>query len=410
MSMNPNRNLALLLGGQFVSQIGDKFHMLAVAYLVLKTTGSATKMGLLLFCSIFPSMLLGIVAGAVLDRCNKLHIIIAADLIRSALVGTLAILYATSGLSFGPLLAAQVLISVCSAFFDPAIPALIPQIVDRTALTRANAQTQLISGIATIIGPVLGGLTVAWGGYLPVFVINAGSYLFSALSECLIRLAPTPNAPSRISQIGGDIVAGCRYVGQRQALVMILGMVAVIHFFVGSIESVIPVLALSLGGDGAANMGVIQTTFGLGIVAAALCISLRPMDGGEERLLFGSVGAIGIQLLIMGGVAQWGVHRLVAYLPLFVGLGIATITAGTSFRSILQKSVADVMLGRVFGFVSSVGNISIPLAALTAGMLLEHYPHAHLLIASGVVLVPLSAGGHHAFRKQQLGIHRPQFD
>lgn len=52
-----NRNLVLLLSGQLISQIGDKFHMLAVAFLVLKTTGSPAKMGLVLFCSVFPGML-----------------------------------------------------------------------------------------------------------------------------------------------------------------------------------------------------------------------------------------------------------------------------------------------------------------------------------------------------------------
>ena len=88
-----NKNLGLLLSGQLISQIGDKFHMLAVAFLVLKTTGSPAKMGLVLFCSIFPSMLLGFISGAFLDRYNRIAIIVGADVVRGIIVLALAFLY-----------------------------------------------------------------------------------------------------------------------------------------------------------------------------------------------------------------------------------------------------------------------------------------------------------------------------
>ena len=175
-----NRNLGLLLSGQLVSQIGDKFHMLAVAFLVLKTSGSPAKMGLVLFCSVFPGMLLGFVSGAFLDRYSRKLIIVSADVVRGGIVSVIGLLFYVDSLTFPILLAAQVLISACTAFFDPAIPAIIPQIVEREELPRANSQAQFVSGVSTIIGPVLGGLTVAWAGYLPVFIINACSYLFSA--------------------------------------------------------------------------------------------------------------------------------------------------------------------------------------------------------------------------------------
>ena len=88
-----NRNLNLLLGGQLVSQIGDKFYMLAVAFLVLKTTDSPAKMGLVLFCSVFPSMLLGFISGAFLDRYSRNTIIVGADVARGLIVSALCFLY-----------------------------------------------------------------------------------------------------------------------------------------------------------------------------------------------------------------------------------------------------------------------------------------------------------------------------
>jgi hypothetical protein len=109
-----NRNLNLLLGGQLISQIGDKFHMLAIAFMVLKTTGSPAKMGIVLFCSIFPSMLLGFISGAFLDRYSRKTIIVGADVARGLIVSGLCFLYYFNALSFTVLLAAQLMLSVCT--------------------------------------------------------------------------------------------------------------------------------------------------------------------------------------------------------------------------------------------------------------------------------------------------------
>ncbi len=392
-----NRNLNLLLGGQLVSQIGDKFHMLAVAFLVLKTTGSPAKMGLVLFCSVFPSMLLGFISGAFLDRYNRKAIIVIADAARGLIVSGLCVLYYFGALSFPILLAAQFLISVCTAFFDPAIPAIIPQIVKRDQLTRANSQTQFVSGISTIIGPMLGGLTVAWTGYLTVFIINAGSYLFSAVFETFIRLPQCKDTASGDTKIVEDIMDGCRYVYARKSLVMILVMVGVIHFFVGSIEAIIPILATHIKGGGAENIGFIQTSLGLGTVVAALIISIRNINNKEVMFLFGSVFLIGLVLIMISGMHMFGVRIVLPFLVLFLFIGGLIIFAGTSFRSILQKQVDDMMMGRVFGFVSSVGNISIPLAMLIFGVLLEYFSHNVLLAASGFVLMPLSILAYHKY-------------
>ena len=385
-----NKNLTLLLTGQLVSQIGDKFHMLAVAFLVLKTTGSPAKMGLVLFCSVFPSMLLGIISGAFLDRYNRKTIIVCADIARGLVVSALGVFYYLGNLSFPVLLVAQVFISVCTAFFDPAIPAIIPQIVKREHLTRANSQTQFISGISTIVGPILGGLTVAWAGYLPVFVINASSYLLSAGFETCIRLPALDKSTLGRTKITDDIVEGCRFVYQKKHLIVILLMVGVIHFFVGAVEAVIPILATNLTGGGPENIGFIQTFFGLGTVIAAFIISIKSIKDREVLFLFGSVFFIGLLLLIMGGIHASGIRSVMPFLAIFLFVGGSVIFAGTSFRSILQKDVDDTMMGRVFGFVASVGNISIPLAILIFGILMEYIPHNIIVAASGLLLMPAS--------------------
>ena len=391
--MLKNRNLNLLLAGQLISQIGDKFHMLAVAFLVLKLTGSPAKMGLVLFCSTFPAMLLGIVAGAVIDRYNRKTIIIGADIARGLIIALLCVLFSYGAASFPLLLAVQTLISICTAFFDPAVPAIIPRIVDAKNLTKANAQTQFIRGVSSVIGPVLGGVTVGMSGYLTVFAINAFSYLFSAVMEMFITLPAIVRAKTEKEAISGlgrlkiDVLDGCKYVLNRKNLLIILLMVSVIHFFVGFIESVIPVFSTSVDGDAAANMGAVQTSFGLGLVAMGIFIGYLKVEGREAGFLFGSVFLMGVLETVISGVHVSGIRNPMIFLMFFLMMGGAVLVAATCFRSIIQKETDDAMMGRVFGVVASVGNISIPFGILVSGTFLETYSQNLVLAACGALLM-----------------------
>jgi MFS family permease len=339
------------------------------------------------------------VAGAVIDRYSRKGIIIIADVARGIIVLAMSLLYAADSLSLPLLLLAQVLISVCTAFFDPAVPAMLPQIVEQAELTRANSKTQLVSGIGTIAGPVLGGLTVAWSGYLTVFLINACSYLFSALSESFIRLEPVCRQNGISTKLWEDLKEGCRYVGATGELMMILIVVAMIHLLVGAVEAVIPVLATQLTGGSAVNIGYIQTAFGVGSVLAAFGISVHGIYGKEVGFLFASVCFMGVVFLVISGVFATGVRHPGGYIFFFLCLGSLVIFAGTSFRSLIQKEVREDMLGRVFGFVSSVGNISIPLAILLSGTLMAHIRLDVVLATCGLLLIPLALGSWRLYRR-----------
>jgi MFS family permease len=166
---------------------------------------------------------------------------------------------------------------------------------------------------------------------------------------------------------------------------------------VGSIEAIIPVLATDLKGGGAENIGFIQTCFGLGTILAALLISIRSINNREVMFLFGSVFLIGLLLVMISGMHMSGVRVIMPFLVFFLFIGACIIFAGTSFRSILQKEVNDMMMGRVFGFVSSVGNISIPVAILIYGFLLEYLPHHVILAISGLILMPTCILAHHKY-------------
>jgi len=130
---------------------------------------------------------------------------------------------------------------------------------------------------------------------------------------------------------------------------------------------------------------------------SAFIISIRKINNKESLFLFGSVFFIGVVLLVISGLHILGIRNVFPFLAFFLAIGGLIIFAGTSFRSILQKQVDDMMMGRVFGFVSSVGNISIPLATLIYGILMEYLSHNVLLAASGLLLMPISILAYHKY-------------
>lgn len=390
MKLTVNRNLGLLLSGQFVSQVGDKFYLLALSFWVLNTTQSPALMGIVLACSLFPSLIFGFVSGAFIDRYNRKAIIVGTDITRGVIIGFVAAAYYLDVLSFPLIVVSQILLSINAAFFDPTIPAIIPKIVERDQLTKANSKTQFIRGISSILGPVFGGVAVAAFGYGFAFIFNAASFLVSAFFELFLKIPPVNRRENKETSIKHDILEGYKYILKDKGLIIILIMVAVLHFFVGSIEVLIPVLANSLAGNGAENLGFIQAAFGVGAVLSALVISVHSIDAKEEKFLFSSVFVIGFGYIFIGVLYLAGLGVVVPFLLVFLLIGSFIILGGTCFKSIIQKNTDDNMAGRVFGVVSSVGNGSIPFAMLVYGFLLTYIDFYFLALISGLILLPMS--------------------
>lgn len=402
MKLLMNRNLGLLLSGQLVSQIGDKFYMLALAIRVLETTESTAMMGGVLFCSFFPTFLMGFFAGAVVDKYDRKTIIVVSDFLRGLVVTTVAGLYYLDFLNIYAIFISQILLSVCAAFFNPAVPAVIPQIIDKSLLARANSMTSFVRGFSSIAGPALGGLAVATLGYTAVFAFNALSFIISAVFECFLEIPGYCNKAVKRAGILDNTIEGLKYIFQCKTLLIILIMVAIIHFFVGSIEVITPVLSNQLAGTPAKTLGYMQTFFGLGTVLMALTISFYDINGKEIGFLFGGVCAFGSVCLVIAYLLSTGMLAAIFYLGPYLLLGSFIILAATSFRTILQKDVANEMAGRVFGAAGTIGDISIPVAMLAYGFLLKIIDCSLLLVVTGALLVLLSGIFYRLYRHLNL--------
>ena len=380
-----NRNFKLLLGGQLVSQLGDKFHMIALAFWVLDTTGSSAKMGAVLAASLIPSLVLGLFSGAFIDRYPRKLIIVGTDVIRGVILLVFAWLMFTGQISFYFILALQIILSINAAFFDPAVPAVIPQIVAKDQLGRANAIHQSVNSFAIIGGAALGGIAVSTLGYVWIFVLNGFSFLMSAGFESLIKIPAQWKAEAKGGLVS-DIRAGYTYLFDSRALMVVLFMVMVIHFFTGGIEVFMPVIADSISSDGPRTLGIFQAALGAGILAMSLLLSRISVAGKEKTVLFSSVVAMGVVQIIAWGIALAGGMAVSGFAVCFFLWGCTMIRAAVSFKTLLQTYTENEYRGRVFAAASTIGNASIPAAMIVFGVLLEYIDFSSLLPTSGLAL------------------------
>ena len=216
--LRQNRNFRRLWTAQIVSEIGDWFYTLAIYSLLLQLTGRAGSVALALVLQVLPQTFIGPLSGVVNDRIRRKHVMIAADLARMLIV--LAMLLVRSVSMVWLVYPLLLLETIMAAFFEPARSSVIPNITTREDVVLANTLSSTTWSMNLVLGATLGGLVAALLGRDAVFVLNALSFLASALLIRGMRFQE-PHAdlaaPLRAHDLVdySPIVEGIRYVRSR---------------------------------------------------------------------------------------------------------------------------------------------------------------------------------------------------
>lgn len=333
----------LLWLAQLISLLGDWFSAIATVMLVNRYTDSSLAVGGLFLARSLPPFLVGPLAGLAADRFSRRTILVTADLVRAAIVlGFLLVDGPDRAWLLYALTAAQFTVS---AFFEPARAALVPSVVPADDLLTANVLSSVTWSAMLSLGAAVGGLVAALLGAPAALVIDAFSFLASAV---LISRLAAPPRPTLHTHTGGwtDLLAGWRYIRTHvhigvTALVKGLGQL-------GSVDVLAAVYArrvFPLDADGGAALGLMLAFMGIGTV-------LGPLVG--DRLHDGS--ARSLQRWIVGGFALsasgWLLVGLAPSLPValagWVLRGMGGSINWTYSDVLLQLKVPNHVLGRVY--------------------------------------------------------------
>lgn len=194
-----------LLAANAVSQVGDMMVVVAMPWFVLETTGSAAKTGLAGATIGFGSLISSLLVGPAVDRLGFKRASVLADVASGVTVAAIPLLYWAGVLQFWHFLALVFLASILNAPGDLARRALIPALARRAAMPieRANSADTAIPRAAQLAGPVLGGVLIVWVGSSVVLLLDAVTFLISAV---LIAVG-VPTTGSRGEQTAGEGLA-----------------------------------------------------------------------------------------------------------------------------------------------------------------------------------------------------------
>ncbi len=368
---------------QTVSRWGDTYNAVALVVLVYRLTGSGLEVGAAVAFEIAPVLLLGFVAGAVVDRRPRRQVMIAADLGRAAI----ALVLAGFGDDLAVIYAAAFGLSVGTVFFNPAAASTLPSLVDRDQVVTANSAVWSAAVVSQIALAPLAGALVAIAGSGPAFVVNALSFLVSASLVARLpaidRSAGVPSTRRHMTDVG----EGLRIIRGSRLLSTLAGVQALAALSAGATSALLVVLAEEHLGVGAGRFGLLLGAIAVGAGLGPLVLRRLLSDPRRPTLLFGPH-------LLRGGVDL--TLAASSSFPVALGAlgayGVGTSTGMVTYNSLLQTTVPEPVRGRIFAFYDVVWQaarlVSIGVGGVLAdavGIRAVYVLGGTLLVAAGVV-------------------------
>ncbi len=327
--------------GQIISNLGDTLNYVALVVLVFRLSHSGLAVSALVLTEIVPTLLLGPVAGVVIDRLDRKRVLIVVDSLRAVLVLALALTHA-----LWAVYALAALLAVGSTLFNPALQAVIPALLDEEERLAANAVAWSSGRLVQIIGASIASGLIAWTGTTPAFLVNAASFAFSA--AMLARLSIPPRAaPPRTGGLDvwvGDAREGLAYARRDPFVARLVPVQALTSLATGATSALLVVLATTHLHLAAQGFGWLLAAIGVGaLLGPFLSNGLTRGHYLDVRLVFVPYlirGAADIALGLVVGL-PWALVILFVY-------GLNTATGMVASTTILQTVIPDRVRGRVF--------------------------------------------------------------
>lgn len=397
-----NANFRRLWLAQIVSENGDWFYTLAIYSLLLDLTGKASSVALALVLQVLPLTFLGPLAGMVNDRISRRKVMIASDLLRMVIVACMLLVRSTQTVwVVYPLLFLE---TVMVAFFEPARSPVIPSITEEGDVIVANTLSSATWSFDLAIGSVLGGVVAAWLGRDTVFVLNALSFVVSALLISRMRFveshADQANRHPDDRMAGWpSIRAGFKYIAHDRKLaalvslkggVSILGTSWVLFPVMGERVFPAPFAGISHARAALFGMSLLMGARGIGaLLGPFLASHWTGQREGSLRMgvLLGFIhGAIGY-LLLGGCRSVW----IAVAVIVVAHAGSSTVWVFST--TLLHLNTEDRFLGRIFGAELAISMFVLAAAAWIAGQAIDAgmSPRAVAAATGAAMFLPIVA-------------------
>jgi DHA3 family tetracycline resistance protein-like MFS transporter len=376
------RDYALLFAGMTVSLLGDGIYLVAIAWQVYELSNAPMALSIVGVAWTLPLVVFVLLGGVVSDRVDRRKVMIAADLIRFAGIAVLGALSVAGALELWHVIVLVAVYGAGEAFFGPAFGAIVPDIVPRDQLVQANSLNQLMRPLAhRLVGPAVGGATIALVGAGGAFLVDAGTFVVSAAALAAMQ----PRRPQREENEAGSVVRdireGWRFVRERTWLwgTLIAASITLLVFW-GPHEVLIPYIVKNDLGGGAAALGLVFAAGGVGSVLAAIAVGQRGLPRRHITFMYVAWTLGGLAIAGYGVASALWQAMAVSFV---VG---ALDTAGLIvWGTMIHRLVPSALLGRVESFDWLVSIALVPVSFAVTGPIAAGLGAQATLVGAGLL-------------------------
>ncbi|MFR6017503.1 MAG: MFS transporter [Paraclostridium sordellii] len=359
-----NRNFTLLWQGQLVSCLGDAFYSIALGFWVLDKTGSSAIMGILMAAVSIPRVIIGPFAGVIVDRFDRKKLILLGDFIRG--IGMLFVGYAALNnfLEVWMVIIVGIISGVCSAFFNPAISSVIPDLVSNEDLVKANSAQQMATSTTSLIGSMSGGFIYSILGASIMFIFNGISYIASTISEIFIEIPKTDRKNTKLN-LKEDFKEGLKFTFGFRGFVLLLSVAFSLNFLYAMFFLLLKPLFLADSNLGVSKFGVISAFQSIGMIFASILLT-------KVNIKIEKRANIMLPALILQSVFFFlGVLINKFYIMcicFFIGSFLNTVS-NTVSTSAMMLVIPQNMRGKVMSIIFTLSMGIHPIGSLVGGIL-----------------------------------------
>jgi MFS family permease len=355
-----NGSFSALWAGQFISLLGDRLHQLALVAVVWILTESEFATGMVFFAATLPNLLLGPIAGTLVDRWDRKEVLIVSDIVRAAIVLLLPLAAMANVLLVYPM---AFTVTTISLFFRPARVAILPRIVEERDLLPANSAMWVGETLADVIGyPLAGIFVVTLGAAVPLaFWVDSATYVASAilLTAIVVRAITRAEARAEEEAKAGEVEARFRFVSELKTgwrflrsepkLLANTVQAAIGQITVGVGIALAPAYARSVTAASEigweAVYGFLETGIGIGNLAGGFIIGLIGARFGRGRLVILGYAGFGLLLTLLALTNNLGIA-----IGLAIGQGVANMVFVIPSQTLFQELTPPGLMGRVVSF------------------------------------------------------------
>ena len=383
-----NKNFLIVVIGQIISLFGNAIQRFSMSLYILDLTGSAAVFSTILAISTIPYILFAPIAGLLADTVNRKKIMVYLDFFSAALMTIYSIVLLSGRDSEIIIAIIMFILSIVYTLYSPSVTACIPQIVEKEKLTSANGVIQQVGSMVNLIGPIIAGTLYSFLGIKIIVIINAISFLISAIIELFLDIPDLEIKEKFINPISKSLKEMKKsFIYLKEKKKIVLGIIisyALTNIFVVPILSVISPYFIKINLNMSSSIyGFIEAIFVLGMIIGGLLITFKPKFFKMKKIhktMYPMIMAI----ITMGIATYLKIENKYVILSLYTigGLGIMLSLSLSNLISLtfIQEEVKEDMLGKVSAFSTAVATASVAPGQLIYGQLIESNIKIHIIL------------------------------